>query len=162
MEVGTIMQREVVTVGGDATIAEVAKVIHERGVGSVLVEEGGRVEGILTERDVVACVARGMDVHSVKAKDIEKHDLVYASPRTSLEEAARMMVARGIRHLPVIEGNQLVGIVSMRDLTRWSVTELSTDVGELPHIELAQKVLLLSHGPDPSSSSRPGPSSSSG
>ncbi len=146
MEVGSIMQRNLVTASGEASIADIAKIIHERGVGSVLIVDQGRVAGILTERDVIACVAEGVDLYSVKAKDRETHDVVYVTPRTSLDEAAKIMVMRQIRHLPVVEGEELVGIVSMRDLTRWSVAELSTDVGELPHIELAQRVLSLSHG----------------
>jgi CBS domain-containing protein len=146
MEVGSIMQRNLVTASGEASLADVAKIIHERGVGSVLIVDQGRVAGIITERDVIACVAEGLDLYSTKAKDRETHDVVYITPKTSLEEAARMMVVRGIRHLPVVEGDELVGIVSIRDLTRWSVTELSSDVGELPHLELAHKVLSLSHG----------------
>lgn len=146
MEVGAIMQRNLVTASGEASVADVAKIIHERGVGSVLVVDEGRVAGILTERDVIACVAEGLDLFSIKAKDRETHDVVYVTPKSSVEEAARLMVTSGIRHLPVVEGDELVGIVSIRDLTRWSVTELSTDVGELPHIELAHKVLSLSHG----------------
>lgn len=147
MEVRTIMQRNIVTASGEATVAEIARIIHERGVGSVIIVDEGRVAGILTERDVIACIAEGLDISHTKAKERETHDLVYVQPRTSLEEAARLMVARGIRHLPVIEGEELVGIISMRDLTRWSVAELSSDVGELPHIELAHKVLSLSHSP---------------
>ncbi|MER3520954.1 MAG: hypothetical protein C4317_01445 [Acidimicrobiia bacterium] len=146
MEVGSIMQRNLVTASGEASLSDVAKIIHERGVGSVIIVEEGRVLGILTERDVIAAVAEGLDLYTTKAKDHETHDVVYVTPQTSLEEAARSMVMRGIRHLPVIDKNQLVGIVSIRDLTRWSVSELSSDVGELPHIELAQKVLSLSHG----------------
>lgn len=152
MEVGTIMQRNIVTASGEATVAEIARIIHERGVGSVIIVDGGRVAGILTERDVIACIAEGLDISQTKAKERETHDVVYVHPRTSLEEAARLMVTRGIRHLPVIEGDELVGIVSMRDLTRWSVAELSSDVGELPHIELAHKVLSLSHRPSQSAS----------
>ncbi len=146
MEVGSVMQRNLVTASGGASIADIAKIINERGVGSVLIVDEGRVAGIITERDVIACVAEGLDLDSVKAKDRETHDIVYVTPKTDLEEAARIMVRRGVRHLPVVDGDQLVGIVSMRDLTRWSVAELATDVGELPHIELAHKVLSLSHG----------------
>lgn len=148
MEVGAVMSRDLVTAPGNASIAEIARIIHERAVGAVVIVDQGRVAGLVTERDVIACVAEGASVDETRAQDRETHDVVFAEPRQSLEEAAQAMVTRGVRHLPVVDGDELVGIVSMRDLTRWSLAELNSDVGELPHIELSQRVLSTIHGND--------------
>jgi CBS domain-containing protein len=89
----------------------------ERGVGAVLVMEGDRLEGILTERDVLKAVARG-GAESGRVGDLmTRHPETVESSET-IEHAAALMIHGGFRHLPVLEGGAVVGIVSIRDLMR--------------------------------------------
>jgi CBS domain-containing protein len=111
------MSRELLTSQPDETIAEAARHMVARGVGAVLVMEGERLEGILTERDILKAVAMGM------AENARVHDWMTKSPETidasdSTDHAAALMIHGGFRHLPVVEGGAVAGIVSIRDLMR--------------------------------------------
>jgi CBS domain-containing protein len=100
----------------------------------VVVLDGKKLAGIVTERDIVNLVAAGGDPHATTvAHGMTKRDLKTVSPKADLTEAAEAMVSRNIRHLPVVEGGAVVGIVSIRDMTRWAAEELSTG-HEMPDI----------------------------
>ena len=97
------------------SIIEVAQRMVDRNVGAVLVLDDGRLTGILTERDVLRAVARGL------RDDARVADCMTAHPETigpddTTEHAVVLMLHGGFRHLPVVEGNDLVGIISIRDL----------------------------------------------
>jgi CBS domain-containing protein len=85
--------------------------------GSLLVMEGEHMVGILTERDVLRAIAHGMDPLQVPVKDLMRTDVITVGPQTTLKEAAKLMATKWIRHLPVVEGSKVVGILSQRDLT---------------------------------------------
>ncbi len=148
MDVSALMTRDVVTVGPEYNTADVASVMSRRGIGSVIVLEDDRVLGILTERDLLKVVGAGEDPKQVAAHEALTDDLVTVHPSASVEEAARKMVAAGVRHLPVVSEEGLVGIISMRDIVRWSVQNMQDAAGatrpdEVPHIELSKQVLSL-------------------
>ncbi len=147
MEVSEIMTKEVVTVGPEYNVADVASMMHARGIGSVIVLEDDRVLGILTERDILRVVGSGEDPKTVAAHEALTDDLITVSPSAAVEEAAREMVRAGVRHLPVVADEGLIGIVSIRDLVRWSVQGMAEST-ELPHIEVSQQVLSLVHKAD--------------
>jgi CBS domain-containing protein len=84
--------------------------------GSLLVMDGGRLLGIVTERDVMKAVARGADLDVTPVSAVMTTTVLTVSPDTSLHEAARHMATRWIRHLPVVDGGEVVGMVSQRDL----------------------------------------------
>lgn len=84
--------------------------------GSLLVLEGEELLGIVTERDVMKAAARGMDLATTTVRDIMTENVLTVPPTMPLHEAARHMAARWIRHLPVVEGGRVVGMVSQRDL----------------------------------------------
>src|SRR5436305_8220017 len=84
--------------------------------GSLLVMEGPRLLGILTERDVMKAVARGSDLDATPVSAVMTTNVLTVSPETSLHEAARHMATRWIRHLPIVDGGAVVGMVSQRDL----------------------------------------------
>ncbi len=88
----------------------------EENVGSVAVCEGSRLVGILTERDVLRLVARGADCERVAVQEAMTADLVTVSPGDDVLAAARIMGERRIRHLPVVDGPNLLGIVGIRDV----------------------------------------------
>ena len=135
MQVGEIMHTDVKTANADDTFADVAKTMRLHGISSVVILDGKRLAGIVTERDVVNLVAAGADPHGVKvALGMTRRDLETVSPKTDIAEAAEHMASRRIRHLPVVDKGSLAGIISIRDLTNWAVHEL-TSGHELPDIE---------------------------
>jgi CBS domain-containing protein len=115
LTVADIMTKDVVTVEPGVSIREAAEKMAERNVGSVVVVENEQPVGILTERDMVRIVAKGVDT----GEPVEKHmtkNLVTIEPEEPVLSAFCKMMRHGIRHLPVVKDGKLVGIVSMRDI----------------------------------------------
>jgi CBS domain-containing protein len=111
------MSRDLLSVGADERVADAARRMVDRGVGAVLVMEGERLAGILTERDVLRAVAEGrVDDARVGERMTRNPETVEASESTG--HAASLMIHGGFRHLPVTDGGAVVGIVSIRDLMR--------------------------------------------
>ena len=111
------MSRELLTVEAELPLAEVAERMCAKNVGAALVLEGERLAGILTEHDVLRAVARGI------RDDALVTDWMTAGPETiepdeSTTHAATLMIHGGFRHLPVVEGERVVGMLSIRDLMR--------------------------------------------
>jgi len=142
MQVGDIMHTDVKTARPDDTFADVAKLMRLHGISSVVVLDGTKLQGIVTERDIVNLIAAGGDPHEVKvALGMTRRDLETVSPKTDIAEAAEHMMTRGIRHLPVTDTRgKVVGIISIRDLTRWASEELSGG-HEMPDIARSHKAL---------------------
>jgi CBS domain-containing protein len=113
-----IMTSDVFTIDRDATVADVAGTMLKRRLGSAVVMDGSWVSGIFTERDVVRAAASGKDLTSSRVIDWMTSDPVTVDGSLDAEEAAELMMANGFRHLPVVEGQTLVGIVSLRDVLR--------------------------------------------
>jgi CBS domain-containing protein len=113
-----IMTSDVFTIERDATVADVAGSMLKGRVGSAIVMNGSFVTGIFTERDVVRAAASGKDLTASKAADWMTSDPVTVEGGMDAEEAAEIMMSNGFRHLPVLEGQTLVGIVSLRDVLR--------------------------------------------
>jgi CBS domain-containing protein len=84
--------------------------------GSLVVLDGEKLVGIITERDILRAVADGLDLAGTVVADVMSTDVVTVEPDASLSEAARMMAHRWIRHLPVMRGGTLVGVLSQRDV----------------------------------------------
>jgi CBS domain-containing protein len=115
--VRTHMSRNLLSVEPGETITEVAQRMVERNVGAVLVLDGGRPVGIMTERDLMRAVARGLHGDAVVADYMTK-DPETIEPDDTTQHAAVLMIHGGFRHLPVVEGDDVVGILSIRDLMR--------------------------------------------
>ena len=122
MHVRDVMTSAVLTVGPAHTVRQVAEAMRSRHVGAVVVldpEADG--PGILTERDVLECVAAGQDPDRELAADHLTPDAVVATPDWPLDKAAAAMVAGGFRHLVVCDQDEVVGVLSVRDIVRvWS------------------------------------------
>jgi CBS domain-containing protein len=141
MQVGDIMHTDVKTADAEETFADVAKTMRTNGISSVVVLEGKKLSGIVTERDIVNLVAAGGDPHSVKVvHGMTRRDLITVSSKTDIGEAAELMVDRNIRHLPVVDRTRVVGVVSIRDLTKWAAEELAGG-HEMPDIARSHKAL---------------------
>ncbi len=115
---GEIMTGSVFSIEPTMTVAEAATVMGERKIGSALVMDGDRLAGIFTERDIVRALGEHFDAAGHPVSERMTADPVTASADTSVEDALRTMLDRGFRHLPIADGEQVIGIVSMRDLTR--------------------------------------------
>jgi CBS domain-containing protein len=116
LTVRDVMTTRVVTAGPGEPVAAAAAAMVRRGVGSALIMQGRFLAGILTERDVLRAAASGSDLtHSPVSAWMTK-DPEQASPDTTLEDAAQLMLLHGFRHLPVLEGREVHGVVSLRDL----------------------------------------------
>ena len=117
MKVSELMTKAVVTDAVDDTIADAAAKMREQQTGSLLIMDSGKLLGIFTERDLLKAVAKGRDPKSTLLQDEMTTDLVTISPNAKLREAASLMASKWIRHLPVVDGENLVGVISQRDLT---------------------------------------------
>ena len=118
-----LMTREVLTVAPEDTIGETAQKMVELGVSSAVVSDYGRLIGIVTERDLTRAVAGRVHSSEARVREWMTPDPVTLGPTASPKEAAEIMLERGFRHVPVIEGERAIGIVSIRDVARWSVEE---------------------------------------
>ena len=116
--VGDVMQTTLVTAEPSSTVAEAATIMGERHVGSTLVMEDGKLVGIFTERDIVRALSQDFDApgHPI-SHWMTKNPRTVATDST-VEDALEIMFAGGFRHLPVARGEQILGMVSMRDLSR--------------------------------------------
>jgi len=115
--VADVMTRELVSVDSGATLTEAARQMTGRTVGAALVFEGERLAGILTERDVLRAVAERRVESSTAGEWMTRHPET-VEPTDSTSTAATLMIHGGFRHLPVVEGATVVGIVSIRDLMK--------------------------------------------
>jgi CBS domain-containing protein len=126
MLVGEIMHSDVKTASASDSFADVAKMMRANGISSVVVLDGKKLQGIVTERDIVNLVAEGGDPSTTTVEGrMTRLDLITVDPKTELSQAAELMVSNNIRHLPIVDGGNVVGIVSIRDMTRWAADELS-------------------------------------
>jgi CBS domain-containing protein len=110
------MSGEPYTVQADTSMVEAARGMSKGRFGSALIMQGSWLAGIITERDVMRAAASGQDLNATKVADWMTSDPVTVSPEMDTEEAARVMFTNGFRHLPVTEGNKVVGVVSLRDV----------------------------------------------
>jgi CBS domain-containing protein len=119
MQVRDGMSPTVLAVGPGHTLRDAARLMAERSVGAaVVVDPDGHGPGILTERDILLSAGAGQDLDSERVADHLTGDVVYAAPDWSLEEAAVAMVRGGFRHLIVLDGGEIAGILSVRDIVR--------------------------------------------
>jgi len=117
MKISEIMTKATVTDSAGDTLAEACDKMRHAQTSSMLIMDDDRLVGIVTERDVVKAVALGLDPKETRVKDLMTTDIVTIGPMTTLKEAANIMATKWIRHLPIVEGSKVVGIISQRDLT---------------------------------------------
>ena len=118
------MTREVLTVEPSDTIGEAAQKMVEAGVSSVVVSDYGRLIGILTERDLTRAVAGRTHSSEARVREWMTADPVTVTEDTPAADAARIMLEQRFRHIPVVDGERTIGIVSIRDVAEWSVDEV--------------------------------------
>jgi CBS domain-containing protein len=140
MKVKDGMSQLVLTIGPAHTLREAARMMAARRVGAaVVVNPDTAGVGILTERDILLSVASGESPDIEVAADHCTQDLVFATREWTMENAAAAMVRGGFRHLVVVEGQEVVGLLSMRDIVRcWSATRIPAQVGVPAAAQVAQ------------------------
>jgi CBS domain-containing protein len=111
-----IMTTEVLTTSTERSVAEVTSMMVKARVGSAAVMQDSWLAGILTERDVLRAAASGSDLTKSPVAEWMTRNPITATPDTTIGEAAEVMLANGFRHLPVVEGRELQGVVSIRDV----------------------------------------------
>ncbi len=121
-----------VTVGPEATVADLIGVLAARNVGALPVVEDGRLVGIVSERDVVRRLhAGGAGLLTARVADIMTGEVITCGPGDNVADLARVMTAGRFRHLPVLEDGQLVGIVSIGDLVKARIDSLESEREQL-------------------------------
>jgi CBS domain-containing protein len=111
-----LMSPSVVDADPQTSVAQAAAAMVAAGVGSAIIMQGSFLAGILTERDVLRAAASGQDLRVAPVAEWMTPDPQSAGPDVAAEEAAQIMLLHGFRHLPVVEGRQVCGVVSLRDL----------------------------------------------
>lgn len=121
---------QVLEIQGAATVLDAVTKMVEGNVGSLLVMEGDRLAGIVTERDYLRRVTlEGRDERTTPVREIMTTPIVYATPESTVEECMAVMTERRVRHLPVLgEGNEVVGVVSIGDLVKFQSREQSVQI----------------------------------
>jgi CBS domain-containing protein len=114
----------VVAVAPEATVRETAALMNEHHVGALVVRDEHQVLGIFTERDVLhRVVAHERDPATTRVSDVMTSHVVFCRPDTSLEEARNIFKQRRIRHLPVMSGSRLEGLISIGDVNAWQLDD---------------------------------------
>jgi CBS domain-containing protein len=117
VKVSDVMTAAAITEAPADTVAEAAARMWQQQTGSLLVMEGEKLAGILTERDLLRCTAEGIDAKSTAVSEVMTSDPVTIGPDTPLRDAAEVMFQKWFRHLPVVSpGGEVVGVISLRDL----------------------------------------------
>jgi len=121
--VGELMTSEVLTVAPEDTIGETAQRMVELGVSSAVVSDYGRMIGIVTERDLTRAVAGRVHSSEARVREWMTPDPITLARDASASEAAQIMLENRFRHIPIVEDERTIGIVSIRDVARWSTEE---------------------------------------
>lgn len=144
MHVLDVMTQAGVTDTPEDTLSSAADRMWRQQTGSLIVMDEAKLVGIITERDVLRAVARGVDPTTTTVRDAMSTDVITVGPNVLLRDAAREMAHRWIRHLPVVSGGEIVGMVSMRDVTGvFAALSRDPDSVELSHDELVRERRLV-------------------
>ncbi len=124
-----LMTSSPATAEPSSTVADVARIMANEDVGPVPIVDGGRLVGLVTDRDlVIRVIAEGREPNSTTIGEIASADLVTVQPDTELNEALQLMAQNQVRRLPVVEGDRLVGIVAQADVARAADEERTGEV----------------------------------
>ena len=125
---------QIFSLGPEATVFDAMKLMADKNIGAVLVMEGGKVAGILSERDCVRKVELiGKTAKSTKVSEIMTSKVLYMEASQSVEECMAVMIDKNIRHLPVYENGTLLGVISVRDVLKEVVDYQKFMISQLEH-----------------------------
>jgi len=120
------------TIAPEATVFEAIKLMAEKNIGALLVMTGGRLHGIFTERDYTRKVAlQGKTSKETRVREILSPELLTVAVDNSVEDCMRLMTEHRMRHLPVLDGDKVVGIVSICDRVNWIISTQNAEIEQL-------------------------------
>ena len=123
---------QIFSIAPDASVYDCVQMLADKGVGALLVMDGPTLVGILSERDYARKVILvGKSSKTTKVREIMTEDVLCVNPRMTNEECMALMTAKRIRHLPVVDGDQVVGMISIGDLVRDIIAEQQFAIKEL-------------------------------
>jgi len=126
---------DIVSIGPDAAVAQAVDLMTERGIGSLLVMDDGLLRGIVTERDYTRkIVAGGMSIEDSRVGDIMTVDVYTTDIERNIDECMMLMTEKRIRHLPVVDGDKVLGIISIGDLMKAIISDNQRALGTLDQL----------------------------
>ena len=131
---------KVFSVTPDDTVYDAIRKMAEENVGSLLVMEDEKLIGLITERDYARnVILKGRTSPATRVRDIMKTDVLYARPDQSVEECMAVMTDKKVRHLPVIEQGNVIGVISIGDLVKSIISDQKFIIGQLEHLIHGQR-----------------------
>ena len=120
------------SIGPDATVFEAIQLMADKNIGALPVMEEGKLVGLVSERDYTRKVAiKGKQSRETKVREIVSSPVISVTPDHSVEDCMRLMTDQRVRHLPVLDGEKMLGIVSIGDLVNWIITAQSAAIQQL-------------------------------
>jgi len=120
------------SISPDATVFEAIKLMAEKNIGSLLVMAGDKLAGVITERDYTRKVAlAGKTSKETRVREIIPPEILIVTPDDSVEECMRLMTEHRVRHLPVVEGTNVVGVISIGDLVNWIISTQNAHIEQM-------------------------------
>jgi len=123
---------QVWSISPEAMVFDAIQMMAEKNIGALLVTDQGKLVGIISERDYTRKVAlKGKSSKQTRVKEILSNQVVHVNPSHTVDECMRLMTDHRVRHLPVLEADKIVGVVSIGDLVNWIITAQSTTIHQL-------------------------------
>jgi CBS domain-containing protein len=120
------------SIAPDKTVFDAIELMAEKNIGALLVTEGAKLVGIVSERDYTRKVAlKGKSSKQTQVREILSGQVVQASPSNTVEDCMRLMTEHRVRHLPVLDGDRVIGIISIGDLVNWIISAQTTTIHQL-------------------------------
>src|SRR5271157_1040667 len=117
------------SISADATVFEAMQLMADKNVGALPVVDNSRLIGIISERDYARkVILKGLSSKNTPVRDIMTREVLTASPSDTIADCIRVMTEKRVRHLPVLEGTKMIGIVSIRDVMRWVISAQAEEI----------------------------------
>jgi CBS domain-containing protein len=125
---------QIYSVPAEATVFEAIKIMADKNIGALLVMSGGKLAGVFTERDYTRKVAlQGKSSRETRVREIVSSEVISVGLNHSVEDCMKLMTDHRTRHLPVVEGEKVVGLVSIGDLVNWIISTQSATIDQMTH-----------------------------
>jgi len=123
---------EIWSVSPETTVFEAIKLMAEKNIGALLVMSGGKLSGVFTERDYTRKVAlQGKSSKETQVREVVASQVISVGPQDSIEECMKLMTEHRTRHLPVVQGEKVVGLVSIGDLVNWIISTQNAAIAQM-------------------------------